>query len=122
NFVFNREGMINRTGGTSFKSLGWWAMRGLWLLGEGIRVFDSVDPAYADELAQIYLKTEEEVAGTLGNYGEMLEIHGFTVPAWIPGGESTVASVGLLGLTAYYRARPNETTADIITKIADGVA
>ncbi|MFN8562057.1 MAG: hypothetical protein U0703_10645 [Anaerolineae bacterium] len=27
NFVTDKTGMINRTGGTSYKSLGWWAMR-----------------------------------------------------------------------------------------------
>lgn len=121
NFVTDRSGTINETGGTSFKSLGWWAMRGLWALGEGVRVFDRVDPNYAGELAQAYLKTEAALAATLGNYGEMIQVHGFDVPAWIPGGEATVASVGLLGLSAYYQARPNETTADTITRIADGI-
>jgi hypothetical protein len=122
NFVFDSQGTINLTGGTSYKSLTWWAMRGLWSLGEGVRVFDTVDPAYANELAAAYLKTEAALAATLGNYGEMTTIHGFDVPAWIPGGEPAVASIGLLGLTAYYRARPNETTADVITRIADGIA
>jgi len=122
NFVFDREGTINLTGGTSFKSLGWWAMRALWSLGEGVRVFDPVDSAYADVLAEAYQRTESALGATLGNYGEMIDVHGFSVPAWLPGGESTVASVGLLGMSAYYRARPNETTADIITKIADGVS
>jgi hypothetical protein len=122
NFVTDRSGTINQTGGTSFKSLGWWAMRALWALGEGVRVFDTVDPAYADELSEAYLKTEAALSNTLGNYGQTTNIHGFEVPAWIPGGESTVASVGLLGLSAYYQARPNRTTADSITKIADGIA
>lgn len=122
NFVFDREGTINETGGTSYKSLGWWAMRGLWALGEGVRVFDEIDPAYADELAAAYLRTENALAGTLGNYGQYTEIHGFSIPAWIPGGEPAVAGIGLLGLAAYHESRPNDTTADIITKIADGIA
>lgn len=122
NFVTDREGTINRTGPTSYKSLGWWAMRGLWALGEGVRVFDSIDSAYADALAAAYLRTEAALGAGLGNYGETFDVHGFTIPAWIPGGESTIASIGLLGLSAYYRARPNETTASILTQIADGVA
>jgi Carbohydrate family 9 binding domain-like len=122
NFVTDREGTINRTGNTSFKSMGWWAMRGFWSLGEGIRVFESVDPDYARRLEQAYLKTENALEQTLGNYGEFTSLHGFEIPAWIPGGEPAVASVGLLGLAAYYRARPNATTAEVITKIADGLA
>jgi hypothetical protein len=122
NFVTDSSGTINRTGGTSYKSLGWWAMRGLWALGEGVRVFDQLDPEYADRLSESYLRTEAALGGTMGNYGETFTIHGFDVPAWIPGGEPAVASVGLLGLSAYYQARPNETTADIMTKIADGIS
>ena len=44
NFVFDAEGTVNERGNTSFKSLGWWAMRGLWSLGEGVKAFDEVDP------------------------------------------------------------------------------
>lgn len=122
NFVTDSSGTINERGGTSYKSLGWWAMRGLWALGEGVRVFDSVDPAYADQLAEAYLRTEAALASTLTNYGEYNEIHGFRVPAWIPSSEPAVASIGLLGLAAYQQARPNDVTAQLITQIADGVA
>lgn len=122
NFVFTREGEINTRGGTSFKSLGWWAMRGLWALGEGVRVFDQVDLAYADELAEAYQRTEAAVTATMGNYGQYNMLHGFEIPAWIPAAEPSVAAVGLLGMSAYYRARPNAATADAITKIADGIA
>jgi hypothetical protein len=122
NFVTDAEGSINRTGGTSYKSLTWWAMRGLWALGEGVSIFAEVDPDYADTLTEAYLRTEAALGATVTSAGEMLSLHGFEIPAWIPGGESTVASIGLLGLAAYYEARPNPTTADLITKIADGIA
>lgn len=122
NFVWDREGTINQFGSTSFQSLGWWAMRALWALGEGVRVFDAVDADYADRLAEAFVRTEAALANGLGNYGEYLDVHGFRVPAWIPSSEATIASIGLLGLAAYYEARPNETTADVLTKIADGVA
>lgn len=122
NFVTDKAMTINRSGGTSYKSLGWWAMRGLWALGEGVRVFDIVDPSYADQLAESYLRTEAALGETLGNYGETLSVHGFELPAWIPGGEPDVAAVGLLGLSAYQQSRPNDSTADVITKIADGLA
>ncbi len=122
NFVTDKSGTINERGGTSYKSLGWWAMRGLWAIGEGVRVFDTVDVAYADQLAEAYLKTETALGATLTNYGEYTSLHGFEIPAWIPGGEPDVASIGLLGLAAYYQARPNPTTEQIMTRIADGLA
>jgi len=122
NFVTDSAGTINQRGNTSFKSLGWWAMRGLWSLGEGVRIFDSLDPDYASQLAEAYLRTESALAATLTNYGEYNEIHGFRVPAWIPSSEPSVAGVGLLGLAAYQQVRPNDATADLITKIADAIA
>ncbi len=122
NFVTDSAGTVNERGNTSYKSLGWWAMRGLWALGEGVRVFDAVDPAYADQLEAAYLRTEAAIAATLTNYGTYNEVHGFRVPAWIPTSESTVAGIGLLGLAAYQQARPNETTAALITQIADGIS
>jgi len=57
NFVSDRAGTINKTGDTSYKSLGWWAMRGIWALAEGINVFDTIDHPYADQLAAAYLRT-----------------------------------------------------------------
>ncbi len=122
NFVYDREGAINERGNTSYKSLGWWAMRGMWALGEGVRVFDSVDSGYADTLAEAYLLTESQLGNILGNYGQSTNVHGFDIPAWIPGGEASVSSIGLLGLAAYHEARPNDTTAGIMTKIADGIS
>ncbi len=122
NFVTDSEGTINETGVTSYKSLGWWAMRGLWSLAEGIRVFDSVDPDYADQLTEAYLRTENTIANTFTNYGQYNEVHGFRIPAWIPSSEPAVAGVALLALSAYQQARPNETTGEIITQIADAMA
>ena len=122
NFVTDAAGTINQRGNTSFKSLGWWAMRGLWSLGEGVRVFDSIDPDYANTLAAAYQRTESALVATMTNYGEYNQVHGFRIPAWIPSSEPSVAGVGLLGLAAYQQARPNAATADLITKIADGIA
>src|SRR5690606_29855375 len=77
NFVYDAEGTINQRGSTSFKSLGWWAMRGLWALGEGVRVFDAADSDYAGQLADAYLKTEAALAATQTNYGDFNDVHGF---------------------------------------------
>ncbi|MFN8447358.1 MAG: hypothetical protein U0521_01845 [Anaerolineae bacterium] len=78
-----------------------------------MRIFDPVDPAYAGSSCRRYLRTETAPAGTLGNYGQMSRVR-CDVPAWI--GEPDVTSIGLLALSAYYQARLNATTADILTK------
>ncbi len=122
NFVFDREGEINKTGNTSYKSVDWWAMRALWSLGEGIRIFKEVDPAYTEQLTVNYLLTEQAISVMITNYGDMTDLHGFKIPAWLPNGAADSTSVGLLGMVAYYRANPNPTTANLIEKIADGVA
>jgi Carbohydrate family 9 binding domain-like len=122
NFVVDRTGKINRTGNTSYKALDWWAMRSLWALGEGVRVFDKVDRAYADTLAQSYLLTETALGKAIRNYGQTTDLHGFKIPSWIPNGAPDSSSIGLLGMSTYYQARPNPATADIIAKIAEGVA
>ncbi len=122
NFVKDTAGTINRTGSTSYKSLTWWAMRGFWALGEGVRVFAHVDPAYADQLAASYQLTEAAIAKTFGNYGRMNTLHGFQIPAWLPNGAADSSAIGLLGMAAYYQARPNPQTADVLTKLAEGIA
>jgi hypothetical protein len=93
NFVTDRVGTINTQGNTSYKSLGWWAMRGLWALAEGIRVFDAVDPGYAAELQEAYMLTESALAATLQNYGTTSQLHGYSIPAWIPDGAADVSGV-----------------------------
>lgn len=123
NFTFDDKGTINTEGNTSYKTLqGWWAMRGLWALAEGVRVFSPVDESYAAELEAAYLLTESALAANLAEYGVYSPLHGFNVPAWIPGGAPDVASVELLALTSYYRAKPNPDTAALIEHIADGIA
>lgn len=122
NFVFDAQGKINQTGNTSYKSLNWWAMRSLWALGEGVRVYDRIDKAYADTLAATYQLTEAALGKTLGDYGKTRDLHGFKIPIWLPNGAADSSGVGLLGLAAYYQARPNPQTADVMTKIADGIA
>lgn len=122
NFVYDREGTINTEGITSYKSLGWWAMRGLWALAEGYRVFLPLDPDYAAELQAAYKLTEDAFRDSLMNYGTFSQVHGFSLPAWLPGGAADVSGLALVALTSYYRADPNPDTAAVIEHIADGIA
>lgn len=122
NFVTDREGTINTDGATSYKSTGWWAVRAMWALAEGYRIFADVDADYASDLQASYRKIEAALAEEATSYGEYNQLHGFSIPAWIPGGAADVSSIALLGLTAYYRTDPNPDTAALIEHIADGLA
>lgn len=124
NFVTDADGAINTQGRTSYKTLtGWWAMRGLWALAEGYRVFAEVDPAYAADLQAAYLLTEQALAAeVLHNFGMYSPLHGFSIPAWIPGGASDVSAVMVLALTSYYRANPNPATQALIEHVASGIS
>ena len=123
NFVLDDQGTINTDGKTSYKSLGWWAVRGLWALAEGYRVFSSVDPAYAAELQASYRLTETALAAAYsGHYGEYNLVHGHRVPAWIPNGAADESSIALQAFSTYYRANPNPQTKALIEYLADGIA
>jgi len=92
-------------------------------LAEGIRVFSNADPAYAAALEETYLRTEQQLTGSvLDNYGEYTYLHGFAIPSWIPGGAADQASIMVLALTSYYRTNPNPATEALITHVADGLA
>ncbi|BCX06136.1 MAG: hypothetical protein KatS3mg053_4074 [Candidatus Roseilinea sp.] len=86
NFVTDRAGTINRAGITSYKSLDWWAMRGLWALARGYAVFKQIDPIYAAQLREAYLRTEYAIRHSIpqSDVGKKIQVHGFDVPAWLP--------------------------------------
>jgi len=122
NFVTDRAGTINQAGVTSFKSLDWWAMRGLWALARGYAVFKEADPAYAATLRAAYLRTEHALSSTIANAGKVITVHGFDVPAWLPGGAADRAAVAVLALAEYQQTEPNADTDTLLTTLADGIA
>lgn len=122
NFVYDREGTLNRGGRTSYKSWGWWAARGQWALAAGMRVFRDADPEYAENLQEAYLIGERALRQAIGAVGAYDEIHGVKIPAWLVGGGSDVSALALLGLLEYYRVEPNSNTRQLITNLANGIA
>ena len=124
NFVTDRAGTINHAGVTSYKSLDWWAMRGLWALARGYAVFKAVDPAYAALLREAYLRTERVLNASIpsDDVGKTISVHSFDVPAWLPGGAADRAAVAVLALAEYQQAEPNDATAKLLTTLADGIA
>lgn len=122
NFVTDKQGTINRTGQTSYKSWSWWAARGQWALAEGYALFKDVDKAYAATLKHGYLRGEQALGATLGRYGQWDQLHGVKIPAWLPGGGSDLASLALYGLAVYYEAEPNDQSKGLMEKLGEGVA
>jgi hypothetical protein len=122
NFVFDREGSINREGRTSYKSWNWWAARGQWALARGYAVFRAVDPDYAARLQARYLLGEAALRRAMGPVGAYGELHGVPVPAWLLHNGSDLSALAVLGLAAYYEVEPNSRTRQLLTNLANGVA
>ncbi|HEY0603803.1 MAG TPA: sugar-binding protein [Herpetosiphonaceae bacterium] len=121
NFVLDRGGTINQTGGTSYKSLGWWAYRGLWALARGYAIFKDADPEYAAQLQAAYLKTEQALAARVDTTGQKITVHGFEVPGSIPDGAADATGVAVMALAEYQAIAPNATTEQLLTTLADGL-
>lgn len=122
NFVTDRAGAINRNGVTSYKSLDWWAMRGLWALARGYAVFKPIDASYAQTLRAAYQTTERALQASITNAGQTISVHGVDVPAWLPGGAADRAGVAVMALAEFQQAEPNTRTAKLLTTLADGLA
>ncbi len=122
NFIVNREGVINRDGVTSRKSLDWWAYRGLWSLARGISVFKDIDKPYAERLETAYLKTENLIAARLANVNQWTLVHGFRAPAWLPNNAADSTGVLILALAEYQATKPNAKTEKLLTTLADAVS
>jgi len=101
NFITDRNGTINKTGNTSYKSSGWWAARGGWALALGYRALKSQDTAYADVLRDHFTRIRDvwarEVAST---YGKFNSVHGLNVPGWLVGQGADVTSIAVLVTSA----------------------
>jgi hypothetical protein len=122
NFVTDRQGTINREGPTSYKSMTWWAFRGMWALARGYAVLKDADAAYAGQLRDAYLKAEEALARTVPEERTTIQVHGMDVPGWLPGGAADASAIAALALAEYQAAEPNQRTAALLTSIADGLA
>ncbi|MBP2018543.1 hypothetical protein J2Z79_001958 [Symbiobacterium terraclitae] len=122
NFVTDNRGTINRTGQTSYKAWSWWAARGQWALAEGYALFRELDPEYAAQLREAYLRGEEALKASLTGYGRWDELHGARVPAWLLGGGSDLTALALYGLAAWYEAEPNDQTRALMEQLGEAVA
>jgi hypothetical protein len=125
NFILDRNGTINKTGNTSYKSSGWWAARGGWALALGYRVFKSQDAAYAAMLRDHFTRIRDvwsrEVASP---YGKFSPLHGVNVPGWLIGQGGDVTSIVVLALLEYDQAEgmSDAATRDLLDKLCEGLS
>lgn len=121
NFIF-ADHAINRDGETSFKSLGWWAARGIWAFGEGYRVFQQQDAEYANLLEHHLRKTFAHIDTLLAHYPEVRQWRGFAMPQWLLYNSAADATSELMfGLAAYARASADSTARHYLRRFGDGL-
>ncbi len=121
NFVNNAHA-INREGGTSFKSFGWWAARSVWSMSVAYRIFSKRDSLFANDLQLGIKKTFPHIDSLFQHYGMFSSNKGLRVPRWLLYGSGADAtSELLLGLTEYYSATHDRTVRSYIKKLAGGL-
>jgi multiple sugar transport system substrate-binding protein len=104
NFV-HADGTPNRAGPTSRKSFSYWAARGLWAMGEAVRVLGPRDPD-VDALRP----TLERVVSRLARDVER---------GHLVGGSATATAEALLGLLSVQQVEPTPERADLAGRTAD---
>lgn len=118
NFIL-KDHAINSTGQTSFKSLGWWAARGVWSMATGYRVLKKSDPPFADELKRKIELTFPHIDSLFLNYNRFRFVDGYRIPKWLLYESGTdVTSELMLGLIEYYSATPAANVKSFVKKFA----
>jgi len=121
NFIF-ADHSINREGKTSSKSLGWWAGRALWAMGEGYRVLHRREPQYASLLQQGIQKTFAHIDTLLAHFPKIDTIEGFLVPRWLLYNSAADATSELmLGLASYAQASKEPRAQEYLRKFSQGL-
>jgi len=121
NFIY-ADHTINRNGSTSYKSLGWWAARGVWCFGLGYRIFEKEDPQFASLLKRGIEKTFFHLDTLLRHFGKKKIVAGYLVPQWLlyeSGSDATTELV--LGLLEYYKATNDFKVKVYIEQLCNGM-
>jgi hypothetical protein len=121
NFV-DRNLRINRHGKTSLLSFNFWAARGYWALGYGVRIFRNRDPVFADTLEKRFLLCKKPIRKILEKYGQYTYIDGHSYPVWLVNGSGADAtSELLLGLAHYLEVHQDDELAEMALLLAEGL-
>ena len=124
NFVFDNELTINKTHQNSTaEEFGWWAARGVWVLGTAADILKEEDPAFSQSAAERIQKTYPYLRAFLSRTGEMTSVGDREYPTWLIGeyGSDSTSEL-LLGLTALNSAYPEEELTEMIAGFASGIA
>ena len=101
----------------------YWLARTIWALGEGYVAFAEDDQAFAaflqDRLALAIEAVDRQV---LVRYGEMLDVDGAAVPAWLIAEGADATGEALLGLAPYVEATGDAAATTAMEQLAEGVA
>jgi len=101
----------------------YWLARTIWALGEGYTAFADDDPAFAAFLAErLDLAVDAVDRQVLIRYGEMLDVDGDAVPAWLIADGADATGEALLGLAPYVDATGDVAATAAMTQLAEGVA
>ena len=121
NFV-RSDHSINTEGRTSLATFDWWSVRAFCCLAHGLRVFSHCDKAFAAKLEQSLLRIFPIIKKGAGSLTGFHEEKGFKIPRWLVSeGAADVSSELIIGLTEYYRFRPDDEIARIIRILASGL-
>jgi hypothetical protein len=101
----------------------YWQARTLWALGEGYAAFRSSDPAFSRFLAdRLRLSVAALDRDVLSRYGTYRVADGRRVPAWLIVNGADATAEAVLGLAAYTRAAPGDTSARrALARFAEGI-
>jgi hypothetical protein len=114
NFIW-ADGSLNATGPTSKPGLNWWAARALWAIAEGAKAFRATDPAYADSLRALAMRTVRALdADLLKRDGKFRMVGAHKAPDWFVSDAPDVTAVAVLGLAALNDDRPDPTAKRLV--------
>ncbi|WP_426515993.1 hypothetical protein ACPPVQ_15340 [Diaminobutyricibacter sp. McL0618] len=100
-----------------------WLARTVWALGEGYAGFKTADPAFAQFLQQrMALALGSLEHQSLAKYGTTEVANGVKVPGWMIVDSASATSEAVLGLSAYVKAAPGDSTAaTALARYADAI-
>jgi hypothetical protein len=121
NFI-RADHSVNVSGKTSFKSFGWWGVRGLCAMAMGGRIFRDRDPQLARQLEDRVSRMLPLIGVSLKEYGRTRSVSVYRIPLWLLyESGADVTSELLLGLLEYQKVRAGDSLSSVIRKLAEGL-
>ena len=121
NFI-DKSYEINRSGNTSFKSFGWWAVRGYWALAEGYRILQNKDRIFAQQLKQHFLRCKNPIRNLLKNYHKTEKVNERFYPKWLVNLYAADATAVLLqAIVSYLQSDEDAELKDYACQLAEGI-